>query len=176
MKRLFSLLVISAFAMPCQAAIMSGLYDIDTSDAALDADLGVPDVNQTLTPGATESYNGAAALVDFNLTGSVLTLNVNSLVALLNPTITLRLHTLDLGGDTLTAVSQSGGPAATIDDASLAGFEFSVTTPGGLGMGLNTFVFDISDSSVTPVPEPSSFAVFMIGGFAAWRIRRRRAA
>lgn len=176
MKQLFSLLVVCALAAPCQATIMSGLYDLDTSDVALDADLGLPVVNQTLTPGATETFNGTFALVNFNLTGSTLTLNIESLVGLLTPTITLRLHTLDLGGDTITGVTETSGLGATIDDSNLAGFEFSVTTPVAGLTGANTLTFEIADSSSTPIPEPSSCALFLVGGLAAWRIRRKRAA
>lgn len=83
-------------------------------------------------------------------------------------------------GETLNSIGfNAGNSTGTPGSLSITGTSSIEFTAPGNDVGVMDDVnyrFDFDTTVVTPVPEPSSFAAFMIGGLAAWRIRRRRSA
>jgi len=84
-------------------------------------------------------------------------------------------------GETLNSISFNAGASSGSDksgDIMGSGIVFAApgTDLGSMGSVNYRFDFDTTVLSSTAVPEPSSFAICFIGGLAAWRIRRKRAA
>ena len=78
---------------------------------------------------------------------------------------------------TAVALTSSTDPGAVVN--SFTGNSISITTPTGMLSGApHQWTFNIQDTGSPPVtvPEPSSFAILMLGGAGFWLKRRRQAA
>ncbi|MCR9200662.1 MAG: PEP-CTERM sorting domain-containing protein [Planctomycetaceae bacterium] len=169
-------------ASVANATIMSVDYNI-TVDGGAETIGGMPgtvaDVS-LLNPDFSDTDSFGAGYT-FDFTGDVLTLtvNLNGLTSL-GTAVAWDFSNIDFTNDpteVITDVTRTGGNggAALIDD----GVDFIfIDTPDESPDGIYSYVFDITTNFSTPaaIPEPSSCALFLVGGLAAWRIRRKRAA
>lgn len=166
-------------ATDANASIMSVDYDISIlagvetigSGSVADVALADPDFSGT---------DSEDVIYSFDFTGDVLelTVNLNGFVPL---GTSVAWDFTGLGftniGEELVSVTRNGGNGGA---AALASGLTAITieTPNETADGIYTYVFDITTNFSTPaaIPEPSSCALFLVGGLAAWRIRRKRAA
>jgi len=172
------IIAIAAATSPANATIMSVDYTVnvltDVVGSATVADVSVADPDFSGNDPLGLTYT-------FDFTGDTLTLTVDlngfgsigasvdwdfSNISFTNGPTEVITDVVQVGGN--------GGAAAIAD-----GDDFIIIdTPDEMPDDVYTYVFDITTnfSSPTPVPEPSSCALFLVGGLAAWRIRRKRAA
>lgn len=183
---LYMLVILTTATGIASADIISGSSGTFAfnGNAALNTNTNVLSLGSTFTAGTLETANliippsTAAADLSFNFTGSVLnlTLALDGAANTLASSLDWIFSGLDFGGDTITSITQTSGAAAATSFTNGATNAITIITPdesGPLGATYN-YSFNIADSSMAAVPEPSSFAMLLAGGIGAYFVRRRR--
>ncbi len=140
-----------------------------------------PDVSESFTNGVD------TAIFSFNLTddgaaapgaANFLELNVNlGGFATSGDNITWQLSSLVFanGADIFSVTQLTGAPAVDISHNSDDMITIRTPTAEAIMPATQNFTFLITDDlTAAAVPEPSSFALLMVGGFGYWGVRRRR--
>lgn len=159
--------------------IMGGDYNILVNLTSIGSDTGASFAGPVV--------GASASNIDFTFefTDNLLTLGIDFLTGSpSNVGGTTTFSFSNLVGDTITSFERSlSTPGSGVLDDVTPGFStdslfVQLVNQGGNDGDSFTYIYEINGgpAPVTAVPEPSSFAVFFIGGLAAWRIRRKRAA
>ena len=175
---ILSLTLVSSAAV--QADIINGSYNLTSSNSSVNSAKSLPAIG-TFNTGVAANFNGSPVDLSFVFNADTLTLSQTVYVGAspLNASFTWLFTALNLGADSITAVAltSSTDPGAVVN--SFTGNSISITTPTGMLSGApHQWTFSIQDTGSPPVavPEPSSFAILMLGGAGFWFKRRRQVA
>lgn len=171
MLRSILLVLLVAVCVPASGDIIGGDYNI-SGNAGFNTAVNFP-ASGSFTAGTPVSVTEPlVATTGFNFSGGILDLNVDVLFAgVLATPLTWTFSTLNLGGETITDVTQTGGPLATVTPGLNS---ITIQTPTDLSGLLNAFSFSITDTGSAAVPEPSSIAMLCVLGVGGVWVRRRR--
>jgi len=175
-------LVLAALCCSADATIMNGSFSVGISPSTSDVGSGA------FTVAGSPDFAGSDPLSNIDFTfdfdGDRLTLTVDlDGEAQISTTVNWLFTGIGFTDplDEITGITRREDldNGTTGVSAGFTADSLTIQTPDEMATGGDnyTYIYDISRSlAVTPVPEPSSCALFLVGGLAAWRIRRKRAA
>lgn len=185
MKRVIYFALAAAISIPARGDILEFDYDfLDIIGFSFGSPISEDDVTSFSNTG---NFSGGTFDVDGTISGDFLTVVFSNFSPSLmgsgfGPSFTLDFSNLDFGTENLVDIEYDDSPAsAAAEPAGFAGANDVVLNFSAPGLNNGdgnevTYRFEFITDAPTAVPEPSSFAVCFIGGLAAWRIRRKRAA